>query len=125
MKFKLGKIFRIIGLRWRTRHLTPTLKTRTMLRHQYCNYKGEYILVMKYIQIVASMMPRMSLQGQPVDHTRKLREIYFKFDLPGLKYYIESINRNIKRTGRGKYLERKRNRQLAGGSKQSSVGSRQ
>ncbi len=112
MPKKLQNIARIFTLRWRTRHLEVTSKTRTELRHQYTEYKGRDILVMDYIRIVAKLMPPMLHNNKPVDHTRALREIYYKYDLKGLKYYIQSINRNIKKTGRIKYLKRKNRRQV-------------
>jgi len=115
MQINLGKIaniFRIITLRWRTRHLEPTTKSRTELRHQYTEYKGRHILIMDYIYIVAKLMPPMRHKDKPVDHTRALREIYYKYDLKGLKYYIQSINRNMQRTGKFKYIERKIKRDL-------------
>jgi len=109
---KIANIFRVLTLRWRTRHLEITNKNRTELRHQYTEYEGRDILIMDYIRIVAKLMPPMLHNDKPVDHTRALREIYYKYDLKGLKYYIQSINRNMKRTSKFKYIERKLKRRM-------------
>lgn len=98
----LAKLCHIMAVRWRTRHLEKTNKTRHELRRQYTLYKGKVVKVMEYIDIVATIMPPMSHHGMPVSHREALRKIYYKYDLPGLKHYIKSINQKIKKVKRKK-----------------------
>jgi len=103
----ITKLFQIFSLRWRTRYLERTTKSRALLRHQYTEYKGKDILVMDYIRIVAKMMPPMLHNNHSVDHLFELRRIYYKYDLKGLKYYIQNINKKMKVTGKEFYEQRK------------------
>jgi len=57
-------------------------------------------------------MPAMTHNNIAVNHRHALREIYYKYDLKGLQYYIESINRKMKSAGREKYLDRKLKRKI-------------
>ena len=100
-------LWRRLKVRWKTRYLEKTTKSRTELRHQMVEYKHRNISAMRYIDIVARMMPAMNYGNVSVDHRRALREIYYKYDLKGLQYYIGTINGKIKRTGRELYKKRK------------------
>lgn len=82
---------------WQTRWMVETDKTRWELRRQLCEVEGKTMRVLDYIDIVASRMVRVVSNGQAIDHREKLREIYYKYDMPGLNYYVKHIIRLNKR----------------------------
>jgi hypothetical protein len=112
MKFR--EFLHILKVRWDTRFLEKTKKSRTELRHQYTTYEGKVLTVMDYIDHVVKLLPVMDHHGIPVDHRNSLREIYYKYDLNGLQHYIKIMNRNMDKAGREKYLQRKEKRKLKG-----------
>jgi len=47
---------------------------------------------MDYINHVSRMLPQMVVNGVVVNHNRKLRDFYLRYDIPGINYYIDFIN---------------------------------
>lgn len=82
---------------WDTKWITRTTKTRTQLRHQTTIVEGRSMKVMNYIDIVAQGMVYVCLRGKAVDHREMLREIYYKYDLAGLNYYVKRIMKRNRR----------------------------
>ena len=109
---KLREFLHRLKVRWATRFLEKTIKSRTQLRHQYTTYNGKVMTILDYIEHAVKILPVMDHHGTPVDHRSSLREIYYKYDLKGLQHYITVMNRNMKKTGREKYLQRKLKRKL-------------
>jgi len=94
---KVTIFFKNFGTAWQSRFFAPNERTRTELRHQYTMVEGRRMKVLDYIDLVQSKLVKVTHNGQPVDHRKKMREIYYKYDLKGLKLYI---NRLVKRNKR-------------------------
>ena len=105
---KIGKLFRLISLRWRTRHLERTTKSRTELRQHKVNFRGRNISIMDYIDKIAPCIPRVSRYMNATDHRLHLRKIYYKYDYAGLKFYIDDVNKKTDRLLRLRSIAKKK-----------------
>ena len=72
--------------------MRQTKKSRQQLRHQQLMWQGKGILSMDYINHVSRMLPQMVVNGVVVNHNRKLRDFYLRYDIPGINYYIDFIS---------------------------------
>lgn len=71
--------------------MRQTKKSRQQLRHQQLMWQGKGILSMDYIALVSRMLPHMEVNKKVVNHERKLRDFYLRYDIPGINYYIDFI----------------------------------
>jgi hypothetical protein len=95
---KLKQAMRVFLLRWETRYMEKTTKSRMKLRHEYTVFDGKIIKVLDYIDIIAKLVPRTVVNGHVVNHRQKLREIYYSYDLKGLNMYVKRLNKNVRKT---------------------------
>jgi enoyl reductase-like protein len=80
--------------RWEFSRLKQTTKTRTMLRNQIFMVENKEMNAMRYIDYVCEKLPAMwNKKGELIVHADLMQKYYFKFDLPGINYYIRMVRR--------------------------------
>jgi len=78
--------------------LKETTKNRSQLRQQLVDFEGKPIKAIEYIRIIDRRLPVMWKLGVRVDHHKKLTELYHRFDLQGIHWYISWVGRVTKRS---------------------------
>lgn len=72
-------------------HLRVTPETRPTLRSREVMVAGKLMRAMEYCDHVASQMPPVQINGQPADHKRMTRDLYYRYGLKGLNTYVTTV----------------------------------
>jgi hypothetical protein len=74
--------------------LKRTNKLKSTLKHRRIEYRGKTMLLVDAIKTMASELPKLKdASGNMVDHYNNMRKFYYKYDLPGLNYYMRTCSK--------------------------------
>ena len=76
--------------------------SRQQKRHAYVRikYQGRWIEVpvLKYLELAANSLPRgFRADGSEVNHLADIKKIYYKEDVEGVKNYVKSVQKIMKK----------------------------
>lgn len=83
--------------RYRMTTLKPDPRTRQQKRAEKVSVNGRTMLAMDYCDAVAAALaPIQRRNGQTIPHKMIVRQMYYRWGLRGVKYYVNRQRKNTK-----------------------------
>lgn len=85
------KGLKLMVIAQRLKRLKVTAQSNAQLRELKVVSDGQVMKVLDYIEKTAEKMPKIKVDGKPIDTERRMKELYYKYGLKGLNLYVDYI----------------------------------
>lgn len=85
------KGLKLMVIAQRLKRLKVTAQSNAQLRELKVVSNGQVMKVLDYIEKTAEKMPKIEVNGKPIDVERRMKELYYKHGLKGLNLYVDYI----------------------------------
>lgn len=85
------KGLKLMVIAQRLNRLKVTAQSNAQLRELKVVSDGQVMKVLDYIEKTAEKMPKIKVDGKPIDTERRMKELYYKYGLKGLNLYVDYI----------------------------------